>query len=94
MGVKDKKLNKNKESNDKGTKTFSLDEADFNYLKAMGLIRNNTYAQMQQLITAFLSYLAGAKWGYNPKDLLKYEFDEEINEVKVTKIEEDNPSPQ
>lgn len=86
--IKSKKFKKDPADNGE-TKKYNLDPFEYNFLLAMSKNRNNTYNQYQGAISAFLSYLAGTKWGYSSNDLLKFEFDEDKQEVKVSVVDEE-----
>ena len=67
-----------------GGKEFQLTGYEYDFLKAVSVARNNTYNQYQNVISSFLAYLAGSKWGIKGDEVVDFELDDERKLVKVT----------
>lgn len=59
---------------------------EFNYLKGLAQARNRAFNEYQAVISTFLAYLAGTKWGYSDQEL-DFEFDEDTQTVRVKEHE-------
>jgi hypothetical protein len=76
MSIKEKKQSNGKE--------FQLDDYEYNFLKAIAAARNEAYNNYQTIISTFLSYLAGVKWGIAKDTMVDFELDDDRKLVKVT----------
>lgn len=65
-------------------KEFQLTDYEYDFLRAVAVARNDSYNQYQTIISTFLSYLAGTKWGVTKDSLVDFELDDDRKMVKVS----------
>jgi hypothetical protein len=65
-------------------KQFQLSDYEYDYLRAVAVARNDAYNNYQTIISTFLSYLAGTKWGIAKDTLVDFALDDDKKMVRVT----------
>lgn len=73
-----------KEKKQGSGKEFQLTEYEAQYIEALAKARNAAYTNYQQIISTFLAYLGGTKWGLGGDEMVDFSYDDAKRTVTVT----------
>lgn len=73
-------------------KEFNLSESEFEYIKAANIARNRVFEEQGRVLSAFLYYLAGTRFGYKTGTDLQFELDFD-DPKRILKIKEVPTAP-